>query len=224
MIDELVCGDCLNVLKNIPDKSVDLVVIDPPYQMNCGGGGGAFGRDKRAYHDEIDHMTNGIENAVLEELVRVMKKINIYIWCSKDQLQQFINFFVGKGCKLDLLTYHKTVPTPTCNNKYLSDTEYLLFFKERGVKLYGSYATKKKYYVRPTNKKDKKKYNHPTIKPLDIVENLIINSTKENDLVLDCYLGSGTTAVAAKKLNRRFIGIELDENILNIARERLKEL
>ena len=133
MIDELVCGDCLNVLKNIPDKSVDLVVIDPPYQMNCGGGGGAFGRDKRAYHDEIDHMTNGIENAVLEELVRVMKKINIYIWCSKDQLQQFINFFVGKGCKLDLLTYHKTVPTPTCNNKYLSDTEYLLFFKERGV-------------------------------------------------------------------------------------------
>lgn len=224
MIDELVCGDCLNVLKNIPDKSVDLVVIDPPYQMNCGGGGGAFGRDKRAYHDEIDHMTNGIENAVLEELVRVMKKINIYIWCSKDQLQQFINFFVGKGCKLDLLTYHKTVPTPTCNNKYLSDTEYLLFFKERGVKLYGSYATKKKYYFRLTNKKDKKKYNHPTIKPLDIVENLIINSTKENDLVLDCYLGSGTTAVAAKKLNRRFIGIELDENILNIARERLKEL
>lgn len=121
----------------------------------------------------------------------------------------------------DLLTWHKTNPVPTCNNKYLSDTEYLLFFRENGVKIYGTYQTKKKYYVSPTNKEDKQKYNHPTIKPLNIIENLITNSSKENDVVLDCFMGSGTTGVACKNLNRDFIGMEIDEKYFKIAEERI---
>lgn len=106
----------------------------------------------------------------------------------------------------------------------MSDTEYLLFFRENGVKIYGTYQTKKKYYVSPTNKEDKQKYNHPTIKPLNIIENLIINSSKENDVVLDCFMGSGTTGVACKKLGRDFIGIEIDEKYFKIAEERIKEV
>ena len=127
------------------------------------------------------------------------------------------------GCKTELLSWHKTNPVPTCNNKYLSDTEYLLFFREKGVKIFGSYETKKKYYVTPTNKSDKDKYEHPTIKPLEIIQNLILNSSQEGDVVLDPFLGSGTTAVAAVNTNRHYIGFELDEKYFDIACQRLDE-
>ena len=149
-------GDCLNLLKNIPDKSIDLVITDPPYEIFAGESGGAFGKEKRSYHAEVKTLSDGITNLVLDELVRVMKKINIYIWCNKNQLKQYINYFENIGCTTDLLTWHKTNPVPTCNNKYLSDTEYLLYFRKDGVPMYGTYATKKKYYVTPTNKEDKK--------------------------------------------------------------------
>lgn len=64
---------------------------------------------------------------------------------------------------------------------------------------------------------DKKKWKHPTIKPLNIIENLIINSSQEGEVVLDCFMGSGTTGVACKNLNRKFIGMELNEEYYNIA-------
>lgn len=120
------------------------------------------------------------------------------------------------------MTWHKTNPIPNHNGTYLSDTEYLVFAREKGVKLYGNYHTKKKYYVTPANVEDKKKWHHPTIKPLDIIKNLIINSSQQGDTVLDCFMGSGTTGVACKELDRNFIGIEIDENYFNIAKERIE--
>ena len=229
MID-LRLGDCLEILKDIPDKSIDLVVIDPPYDFMSKHYGksysedGAFGSLGRTYHKELESndIITGINEDVLQELIRVMKKVNIYIWCSKEQILKYINFF--KNYNMDLLTWHKTNPVPTCSNKYLSDTEYILFFREKGVKIYGTYATKKKYYVTPTNKEDKKLYKHPTIKPLEIIENLIINSSQENDTILDCFMGSGTTGAACKKLSRNFIGIELDSKYFNIAKERINNV
>ena len=250
MINTITLGDSYKLIKDIPDKSIDLVVIDPPYKFDGGGTGGAFGSDKRNYHKEylelykktgkteeterlricanadrqrenIKFVSEGFDNSILDELCRVMKKINIYIWCSKGQLRQIIDYFDDLGCFIDLLTWHKTNPTPMCNNTYLSDTEYCFFIREKGVKIYGSYATKRKYYVTPANVADKKLYKHPTIKPIDIIKNIIVNSSNENDIVLDCFSGSGTTCVAAKGLNRRFIGIELDEEYHKISLERL---
>ena len=222
---KLLKGDCLELLKNIPDKSVDLVVTDPPYLIEStttNGKTGAFGSTARSFHNEIKPLTNGVSNDVLTEMLRIMKKVNIYIWCNKEQLFQYMEFF--KGYNMDLLAWHKTNPVPTCNNKYLSDTEYLLFFREKGVKIYGSYETKKKYYVTPTNKADKDKYGHPTIKPLDIIQNLIINSSNEGDVVLDPFLGSGTTGVACVNTNRKFIGMEIDEEYFAIAEKRIEEV
>lgn len=223
-LNKLYLGDCSDVLKNIDNKSIDLVVIDPPYKITQGKSGGAFGKDKRDYHGEISELTDGINNSILDELCRIMKKINIYIWCNKNQLGQFISFFESKGCFTELLTWHKTNPVPTCNEKYLSDTEYLLFFKEKGVKIYGTYATKKKFYVTQTNKSDKKLYNHPTIKPLEITQNIITNSSLPNDIVLDCYAGSGTSCVGARNLGRNFIGIEKDQAYYDIAINRLNNV
>lgn len=223
-VDIIYNEDCIQGMKKLPDNSIDLVIIDPPYQIVAGGGGGAFGADKRDYHKAIKTLSDGITNNVLDELVRILKKINIYIWCNKNQLKQYINYFEEKGCTTDLLTWHKTNPVPTCNNKYLSDTEYILYFRQGGVPMYGSYETKKKYYVTPTNKEDKQKYKHPTIKPLSIIENLIVNSSKENDVVLDCFMGSGTTPVACVNTHRHYIGYEIDDNYFDIACQRLDEV
>lgn len=227
-------GDCLDKMRDIPDGSVDLIITDPPYEIVPGGAGGAFGSSKRNYHNAYSLLDgveergsgircNGFDFSVLEECCRVLKKINIYVWCSKLQLRKLLDFFEDRGCVTDVLCWHKTNPTPTCNNTYLSDTEYLVFAREKGVKVYGSYATKKKYYVTPTNKADKKLYGHPTIKPLDITINLVTNSSQEGDIVLDPFLGSGTTAVAAIQTGRRYIGFELDAKYFEIAQKRINE-
>ncbi len=225
---ELLHGDCFELIKDIPDNSIDLVIIDPPYEKKGNGyycGGGAFGSKKRDYHSQLDNnqLLKGVDDEILDELLRVMKKCNIYIWSNKQQLKQYIDYFEEKGYNTDLLTWHKTNPVPTCNNKYLSDTEYILFFRENGVKIYGTYATKKKYYVTPTNKEDKKLYKHPTIKPLNIINNLIINSSQENDVVLDCFMGTGTTGVACVNTGRRFIGMEINKSYFDIAKGRINE-
>lgn len=217
-------GDCFDLLKKLKDNSVDLIVTDPPYEFAQHGGGGAFGSKKREYHNELEDskIVDGFDYSLLNEFIRVMKKVNLYIWCNKEQLLTYLKFF--ENYNVDLLTWHKTNPVPTCNNKYLSDTEYLLFFREKGVKVYGSYKTKKKYYVTPTNKSDKEKYNHPTVKPLEIINNLVINSSQDNDVILDPFMGSGTTGVAALQNNRKFIGMEIDENYFSIAKERMLEI
>lgn len=227
-------GDCLELLKEIPDSTVDLIITDPPYEIVSGGAGGAFGADKRSYHKQyagLDAVTarkngikcSGFDLAVLDELCRILKRINVYIWCSKLQVRKLLNYFEERGCVTDILTWHKTNPPPTCNNTYLSDTEYLIFARQKGVKLYGTYATKKKYYVTPTNKADKAKYKHPTIKPLDIIQNLVINSSVEGDVVCDPFMGSGTTGVACANTGRRFIGMEIDAEFYEIAKQRVEK-
>lgn len=228
MINTIQLGNCYELIKDIPDKSIDLVYIDPPYdfmtkhQSNNYSGAGAFGKLGRTYHSELENSSiiKGIDTKqILDELCRVMKKVYIYIWCNKDQIYQYLDYF--KDYNMELLTWHKTNPIPTCNDKYLSDTEYLLMFKEKGCKIYGTYETKSKYYLSTINKNDKDLFEHPTIKPLEFVKNHIINSSKENDIVLDCFCGSGTTCVACKETGRRYIGMEIDKEYWKIANNRI---
>lgn len=85
-------------------------------------------------------------------------------------------------------------------------------------------STKSKYYISPCNKSDKDKFEHSTIKPLAFVQNHILNSTNEGDIVLDPFIGSGTTAVACKNLGRNFIGFEILERWWKIATDRLNNI
>ena len=84
-----------------------------------------------------------------------------------------------------------------------------------------SYDAAKTVYYQPINIKDKRSYGHPTIKPLNIIENLVLNSSKEGDVILDPFMGSGTTGVACKELGRNFIGCEIDKNYFEIAKKRI---
>ena len=108
------------------------------------------------------------------------------------------------------------------NNVWLPDLEYCICFKsEKAPRYNDGYELKSKWYLSEKNKKDKDKYNHPTIKPLNLVKRHILHSTKPNDIILDCFSGSGTTCVAAKELGRRFIGIEIDPEYHKISLDRL---
>lgn len=215
--------DCLNGMKNIPDKSIDLIVTDPPYVIETSGAGIYKQADKQ-YVKELNGIKDGFDPKILDEICRVMKKINVYFFCSQKQIIPLLDYFVKeKKCNWNIISWHKSNPVPACGNKYLTDTEFILFFREKGVKIYGEFATKFTYYVTPLNQKDKKLFGHPTIKPIDIVQNFIVNSSQEGDIVLDPFIGSGTTAVAAVNTGRNYIGFELDEHYCDIAEKRINE-
>ena len=220
-LDHIYNMDCLEGMKAIPDGSVSLIIADPPYELQQQSGAGAFGRKNREYHQGIDHLQSGVSNDILEECLRVCKHPNMYVFCSKDQILQLLTFATSHGLKFDLLTWHKTNPVPTCNNKYLSDTEYIVFMRN-GANIYGSYETKHKYFVTPINTEDKRAWGHPTPKPVHIIRTLIENSTQEGDVVLDPFMGSGTTAIAAMRNKRHYIGFELSREYYETCIKRIK--
>ena len=219
---DLRLGDCFEGLKGIPDKSIDLVVTDPPYKISTTGGGLVKGTRQKNY-DNIRPIASGYDSRIIPELVRVLKRVNLYIFVSHAQLLQTLETFTRDyDCNYTLIAWHKSNPIPTCNNTYLKDTEYCIHFRERGVELYGDYHTKRTWYVTGVNK-DKDLYKHPTIKPLQIIANMIINSSREGDLVLDPFTGSGTTGVACMQTGRNFIGFEINPAYYQIAQKRIEE-
>lgn len=208
-------------LSRIPDGSVDLVLMDPPYEMDSTKGAGAFGSSKRRVYDEIEPISHGITDEDLDMIYGKQDRVNTYVFASKKQLRQLLDYFDDRGANVDLLTWHKTNPTPTCNNKYLSDTEYIVYARDPGVPLYGEYRTKRKWFETATNKADKDLYGHPTAKPVPIVRTLIENSTRPGQTVMDPFMGSGTTAEAAIQSGRRFTGFELDSGYYDTAVKRI---
>ena len=221
--------DCLLGIKDIPDNYIDLVIIDPPYDICTKGGkkgNTKIARNIKALEKELinNDLVDGFDISVLDELVRVMKTINIYIWCNGRQIPLYLDFFVKKlNCKFDILIWGKLNPMPLYSNKYMSDKEYCLYFRDKGYCQPNNYEDAKTIYLSNINIKDKKLYQHPTIKPLDFIRKLIRNSSKENDIVLDCFIGSGTTAVASILEKRQFIGYEINKKYFDIAEKRIKE-
>ena len=168
-------------------------------------------------------LDKGINLDILEEWVRVMKKINIYIWCNKGQIIDYVDYFVKqKGCNWDIIIWAKSNTPPFCSTHYLVDKEYCLYFWEQGVKLNIPFERGRTFYTSTTNKDDKKDFAHPTIKPLEMTKTFILNSSQEGNCVLDTFVGSGTTALAAKETNRDYIAFEINDKYYQIAVDRLK--
>ena len=158
MINTIQLGDCYELIKDIPDKSIDLVYIDIPYLYQKGGSGNSelgertakkrlqlMGADEKYINEystkkealriaknamsknlQLTNIESGIDYSILDELCRVMKYIYIYIWCSKLQINDIMNYFINKGCNFEILVWCKTNPTPTTNNSWLPDIEYCI--------------------------------------------------------------------------------------------------
>ena len=226
-INKIHLGDSYELIKEIPDNSVDCIYTDVPYLMTGGGEGNSF-LGKRLYKRNSvlkdSNIYNGFDyKTFINESIRVMKQINIFIWLSKLQLLNILNEFYSYKSNLifDILTWNKINPIPGTNNTWLPDIEYCIHLREPYVKLNDGYELKSKWFTSPINKNDKDIYDHPTIKPLELVKRHLAHATQPNDLILDCFSGSGTTCVAVKELGRRFIGIEIDPEYHKISVDRL---
>lgn len=217
-INKVYNENCLDTMSRMADKSIDLVIADPPYEIVSGGGGGCFGVEQRDYHKGVKSLSDGFENKILDECKRVLKIFNCYFFCSKDQVLQILLWAKENNMNTDILCYHKLNPIPTTNNKYLSDTEYIIFMREQGAYLGGDYASKKKYFLQNNSKSE---FEHPTVKPLNIIRTLVTNSSKEGGIVYDPFMGSGTTAIAAITEKRNYIGSEISKEYFKVLTERI---
>jgi len=223
-LNKIHCGDSYELIKQIPDKSVDCIYTDIPYCMKrllLVEKSALTKRINKVANEYLKDISNGIDYGIFDEFMRVMKKVNCYIWCSKMQINDIMNYFIQKGFNYEILVWCKTNPTPATNNVWLPDLEYCLYFREKGVRLNDGYELKSKYFTSPINVEDKSHFDHPTIKPLELVKRHILHTTQLNDVILDCFSGSGTTCVACKEIGRQFIGIEIDEKWHKISVERL---
>lgn len=223
-LNNVYCENAYEAVKSIPDNSIDLVIIDPPYDIpHTTGGGMLVEKGIRGMFDDLveNDITSSFDFSILAELDRIMKKRNIYIWCNKLLIPKLFEYY--KGSLFDIICWHKTNAMPLCGSKYLSDTEYCLYFHDT-LKLNTTYDTAKTHYEQPINLVDKQKFHHPTCKPVNILENLITNSSNPGDTVLDCFAGSGSTLVAAKNLGRNYIGFEIEPKWVQVAQNRLNNI
>lgn len=219
-------GDCFELLKTIPDKSIDFILTDPPYEFKSDKlGGTTSGLSKRKYKEEVFLNPNLNKKfdagQLLSEIERICKNVNCVIFCTEIMLFKLMRYAIEHDYIYAILCWCKTNPIPYTNNGYLKDVELAIMIRSSKSKCYGNYETLSKFFISTVNASDKKKYEHPTIKPLEFCKKLIINHTKKGDTVLDMYMGAGTTGVAAKQLGRNFIGFEINEKYFNIAKERI---
>lgn len=223
---ELWNEDCLNIIKTIPDNSVNLVITDPPYKLNktTGSMTSASKVEKWQGNLKAGDKTANIINMVkfsewLPEVYRVLKKdAHCYIWINDKNLVDLCNEAEKVGFKLhNILVWKKNNVTP--NRWYMKNCEFILFLHKGKSFPIKNMGDAQLYECDNINGKDKL---HPMQKPIEYLERLIINSSNEFDTVLDCFMGSGSVGVACKNLNRKFIGIEKDEKYFKIAKERIE--
>lgn len=213
-------GDCLVESKHIEDGSVDLILTDPPYTMTTRG---KSCRPNWMPNNMGQNVFNGDIPDSLEwmsECFRILKaKSHFYTFCNTNDIQIFLNSASKCGFKLhNIITMIKDTMMP--NRWYLKQSELILFFRKGEAKPINDYTSRDNINVVMPKKSTNKL--HITEKPLSIIEKFILNSTTDNQIVFDPFMGSGTTGVACMNTNRKFIGIELDDNYFNIATERIK--
>lgn len=214
------------LLPTIADNSVNLIIIDPPYIMQTDGGSKLRAKVKNwdKMHGQKENLAEGFNFVLFKEFKRVQPFLNMYIFCNVKLLQKLMTYFDSVGFdRLELLVLHKQNPLPAYNSHYLVDLEYCLFVCENKSYMFNdSYKNSSKVF---SYQIPYYKYTaHPTEKPLDIIERLIRNSSKEGDLVLDCFSGSGTTAHACKISNRNFIGSEINAEYYKESLQRVQSI
>tara|TARA_R110002020_G_scaffold475890_1_gene713777 strand:- start:38012 stop:38752 length:741 start_codon:yes stop_codon:yes gene_type:complete len=226
----LMQGDCLERMKEIESGSVDMVLTDPPYELSKSKGGGMMGKGGRKFMEEVraDDMIDGIDTSTfLDSCLSLFDKKQKFcgvFTCSTKQVIEYITWAEENKLQYGIGVWQKTNPAPLCNCKYLNDVEYWVYIKGNKSKILGNYKSKSMVYTSQINKKDKAKYGHPTCKPVELMQKFVFNHTVESQTILDPFMGSGSTGVACKNTNRKFIGIELDEGYFNIAKDRINSL
>ena len=191
--------DCLEGMKQIEDKSIDLILTDPPYGVDKEG----IANDKTLWAYELNYK-------------RVLKNSGVLIiFTSTKYLKKVLNL-INLPYKWQFIWY--------CSNNMIAGgmgfAKYTsaLIFSEGNI--FRNAQDCREY---PAGTNELKNINHPTPKPTKIIRYLLEKYSEEDELVLDPFMGSGTTAVACKQLNRNFIGFEINQEYVDIANKRLAQ-
>ena len=218
-------GDCIELVKDIPDKSVDLLLTDPPY-LHIKGGCKSKGLNKGVRDTKskvVSNMSDFGEKEINEFLDIVkpkMKIFNAYIFCSKLQIPYYLNWALKNKCQFDVLIWDKDFTGIISRKFFAPNIEYIIRIYKKGLNQLdeSKYYQKIKRYKRPKNKV------HEAEKPVELLKEFIMLSSNNEDIILDMFMGSGTTGQAVLEVgNRKFIGIEKDEKHFSIAKERIEE-
>lgn len=222
-------GDCLEVIKEIPNKSVDLIIIDPPYNIN---------------YCEFDK--NIIDyNILCKEFKRILKDNGGLIvfqgWSNvcktKEIIEQYFKLkdwiiydrIKGRGTRKSLVSTREDILWFVNNEKEYTYNKIPSKIKKKtmgmGEKNGCEYRALSNVWtdISPIVPWSKERTKHPTQKPVELLARCIKLWSDSENVILDCFMGSGTTGVACKILNRNFIGIEINEEYFEIAQNRIEE-
>ena len=226
----LLQGDCLELIKQVPSNSVDLILIDPPYEISRPTNfqsGEETGRDTDRFRismdfGEWDKNFTGLE-VVIKEGYRILRQGGTMI-CFYDlwKIETLKNLYDSNKFKqVRFIEWMKTNPVPI-NSKinYLTNAREVAVSAIKGSKPTFNSSYDNGLYSYPICA-GKERTIHPTQKPLSLITDLVLKHSNEGDMVLDCFMGSGTTGMACKNTNREFIGMELDEKYFEIACNRI---
>lgn len=226
MID-LQQGDCLKLMKSIPDGSLDLIVTDPPYKITSRGNGGNSGgmfQKKIVNKGQVFNNNDISIKDYLGEFYRILKpQTHCYIMTNNKNITEFLMAVKDSDFHfIKNLVWVKD--NKIMGQSYMSQFEYIIFLRKGPHKKINNCGDSDVLNFPNKKLKDENgKTIHDTEKPVGLMKVLIDNSSQPHDLVLDPFMGIGSTGVACVNTNRNFIGMELNEDYFKIAEERIME-
>lgn len=226
----LLCGDSKDVIKRIPDHSIDFILTDPPYNIGKHSTGNIHLPERTAMNNDIaewDHVDFNPEEWA-DDFIRILKPSgNLFIFTSFNQIGRWYNCLDHRFDTTNFMIWHKTNPAPKIFKAgFLNSCEMIFTCWNKGHTW--NFLSQEKMHnfiesticMRPERLSNPK---HPTQKPVKILEHLITIASNEHDIIFDPFMGVGSTGVAALRLNRRFIGVELNKEYFDAAMDRVNE-
>lgn len=226
----VVNGDCMDYLSQIPDHSVDLILTDPPYNIAQYSTGNIDLPGRSALNNDLaDWDLNPIDpSALVADFKRIIKPDgNIFVFTSYNLIGKWHEAFDSEFDTFQFFVWHKTNPAPKIfKNGFLNSCEMIACMWNKGHKWNFSNQNEMHNFfespicMRPERLSDPK---HPAQKPVKLLEHIIKIASNEKDVILDLFMGVGSTGVAALKNNRKFIGIEIEKDYFYAAERRISE-
>jgi site-specific DNA-methyltransferase (adenine-specific)/modification methylase len=134
LLNKITYGDAYELVKRIPDKSIDIIYTDIPYLHIMGGiGKSEIGARTKRMKNSLKDISSGIDYSIFDDFIRVSKFLNCFIWCSRLQIPAVLNYFVDRGYLFDILVWTKTNPIPTGNNWLKSKREANIYSAKKFV-------------------------------------------------------------------------------------------
>ena len=217
-LNKVYCMDCVEGMKQIADNSIDLIVTDPPYDVNYNKKSEILKkmdgrRDKQIERDKTYIEWSSDYNSLSNELFRVLKQnSHCYIFCGDKQITKWVNSMVQSGFKEpQILVWYKNKPSfdLTHGHKFLENKEFILFF-QKGWKKLNTYKVERHLFRSVLNFdcSSDTKY-HACAKPINLISFLCKLSSNKGDVCLDLFCGSGNHLISFIRLERNYIGFEV---------------